>query len=79
MTELKISISEKLANEIKKHPEIKWDDIASDAFEKYIKKLENKRRKKEIEEILKISENSLKNFLENEPDLYTDNDLKKRY
>lgn len=79
MTELKISISEKLANEIKKHPEIKWDDIASDAFEKYIKKLENKRRKKEIEEIMKISENSLKNFLENEPDLYTDNDLKKRY
>lgn len=79
MTELKISISEKLANEMKKHPEIKWDNIARSAFENYIQILENEKRKEDIKEIMKISEYSLKDFLENEPDLYTDNDLKKRY
>ena len=64
---------------MKKHPEIKWDDIASSAFKNYIQMLENEKRKEETKELIKISEYSLKNFLENEPDLYTDNDLKKRY
>jgi hypothetical protein len=79
MTELKISISKKLAKEIKKHPEIKWDNVASAAFEKLIQNLEDRKRKEEVKEMMKISEYSLKEFLESEPDLYTDNDLKKRY
>jgi len=79
MTELKISISKKLANKMKKYPEINWDNIASTAIEKYVQNLENKKTKEIVKEFMKISEYSLKAFLENEPDLYTDEDLKKRY
>ena len=47
--------------------------------ENYIKNLEIDKNKEEVNEFMKLSEYSLKDFLENEPDLYTDEDLKKRY
>ena len=79
MTELKISISDKLADKIKEYPEINWDTIASNAIEKYIELLDKKKNKEELQELMKLSEFSLKNFLEDEPDLYTDDDIKLRY
>ena len=79
MTEIKVSLPEELANKMKKHPEINWDAIASIVFEKYIENLEIAENEKEIDELTKLSECSLKEFLEKEPDLYSDNDLKLKY
>ena len=79
MTELKISLPEDLAEKIKEHPEINWAFIASTAIKKYIKELELHEGPIKTEDLIKFSEYSLKEFLESEPDLYTDQDLIKRY
>jgi hypothetical protein len=79
MTELKISLPEELAKKIEEHPEINWTFIASNAIKEYAKKLELHEEPIMTEELHKLSEYSLKNFLEQEPDLYTDKDLRKRY
>jgi hypothetical protein len=79
MTELKISLPEEIVKKIEEHPEINWAFIASDAIEKYIKELESNNEPIATEELHVLSEYSLKEFLENEPDLYTDQDLIKRY
>ena len=79
MTELKISLPEELVKKIEEHPEINWALIASNAIKKYIKELESHRGPIITEELRELSEYSLKEFLENEPDLYTDQDLIKRY
>jgi len=79
MTELKISLPEELIKKIEEHPEINWAFIASDAIKKYIKELESNKEPIATEELHELSEYSLKEFLENEPDLYTDQDLIKRY
>jgi len=77
MTNISFSVSEKLLERMKKYPEIKWDIIARAAVKNYLEKLENADNNKEIESMTKLSELSLKNFLENEPDLYSDDDLKR--
>jgi hypothetical protein len=79
MTELKISLPEELVKKIEEHPEINWAFIASDAIKKCIKELESNNKPIATEELHELSEYSLKEFLENEPDLYTDQDLIKRY
>jgi len=79
MTELKISIPEELAEKIKRYPEINWEKIISIAIESYINNLEVVENEIDIKELTKLSEHSLKEFLEGEPDLYTDEDLKERY
>jgi hypothetical protein len=79
MTEIKFSLPEELAKKMKKHPEINWDAIARIVFEKCIENLEIAENEKEIEELTKLSEHSLKEFLEKEPDLYSNNDLKLKY
>ena len=43
------------------------------------KKLDELLYEREIISLMKISEKSLSKFLENEPDIYKMNDLKKRY
>ncbi len=43
------------------------------------KKLDELLYEREIISLMKISEKSLSEFLENEPDIYKMNDLKKRY
>jgi len=62
---------------MKKYPEIKWETIVRTAVKNYLEKLENADNNKEIESMIKLSELSLKKFLENEPDLYSDDDLKR--
>ena len=79
MTELKISLPEELIKKIEEHPEINWAFIASNAIKKYINELESNKEPINAEELHKLTEYSLKEFLENEPDLYTDQDLIKRY
>ncbi|MFW9970365.1 MAG: hypothetical protein ACFFDF_09210 [Candidatus Odinarchaeota archaeon] len=79
MTELKISLPEELVKKIKEHPEINWAFIVSNAIKKYIKELESHEEPISSEELHKLSEYSLNEFLKNEPDLYTDQDLIKRY
>ena len=79
MTELKIPLPEELAKKIENHPEINWTHIASNAIKNYMKELELHEESIITEDLLKLSEFSLKEFLENEPDLYTDQDLIKRY
>ncbi len=79
MTELKISLPEDLAKKIEEHPEINWATIASTAIKKYLNELELNEGPISIEELHELSEYSLKEFLENEPELYTDQDLIKRY
>ncbi len=64
---------------MKKYPKIKWETIVQTAVKNYLEKLENADNNKKIESMIKLSELSLKNFLENEPDLYSDDDLKLRY
>lgn len=54
---------------MKKYPEIKWETIARTAVKNYLEKLENADNNKEIESMIKLSKLSLKNFLENEPDI----------
>ena len=77
--ELKISLPEELAKKIEEHPEINWVFVASNAIKKYIKELESHNEPISTEELHELSEYSLKEFLENEPNLYTDQDLIKRY
>lgn len=79
MMELKISLPEELAKKIEEHPEINWVFVASNAIKKYIKELESHNEPISTEELHELSEYSLKEFLENEPNLYTDQDLIKRY
>ena len=79
MTELKISLPEELVKKLEEYPEINWAFIASNAIKKYIKELESHEEPISTEELHKLSEYSLKEFLKNEPDLYTDQDLIKRY
>ena len=79
MTELKISISNDLAKKMEKHHEINWNSIANIAIENYMKKLELNEVPITNEELVKLSEYSLREFLENEPEIYTDQDLVKRY
>ena len=64
---------------IKKHPEINWENLISIAIENYINNLEVVGADIDIKELTRLSEHSLKEFLEGEPDLYTDDDLKERY
>jgi len=79
MTDISFSVSEELLKRMKKYPEIKWDTIVQAAVKNYLERLEIADNNKEIESMTKLSELSLKNFLENEPDLYSDDDLKLRY
>ncbi|TFG16141.1 MAG: hypothetical protein EU533_09300 [Promethearchaeota archaeon] len=79
MTELRISLPEELIKKIEEHPEIDWTFIVSNAIKKYIKELEFHEEPFSTEELHKLSEYSLKEFLESEPDIYTDQDLIKRY
>ncbi|MBA7682057.1 hypothetical protein ES703_90403 [subsurface metagenome] len=77
MTDFSFSVSEELLKRMKKYPEIKWETIVRTAVKNYLEKLENADNNKEIESMIKLSELSLKKFLENEPDLYSDDDLKR--
>ena len=77
MTDFSFSVSEELLKRMKKYPEIKWETIVRTAVKNYLEKLENADNNKEIESMIKLSELSLKNLLENEPDLYSDDDLKR--
>jgi hypothetical protein len=79
MTELKISISNDLAKKMENHLKINWNSIASNAIENYLTRLELNEGPITAEELIKFSEYSLKEFLENESDIYTDQDLIKRY
>ena len=79
MTELKISIPKELAEKIKDHPEVNWNKIIKAAIKNYAYKLEISENDIDINELMKLSEHSLKDFLIDEPDLYTDEDLRKRY
>lgn len=79
MTDRSFSIPEDLFEKMKKYPLVNWESITHSALKNYIKMLENEEYSQEINAIIKISEHSLKEFLENEPDLYTDEDLKLRY
>jgi hypothetical protein len=79
MTELKISISDDLVKKMEGHPEINWASIASSAIENYLKNLDLHEESITSKELEELSEYSLKEFLEKEPDIYTDKDLIKRY
>ncbi|MBN1803116.1 MAG: hypothetical protein JW891_16520 [Candidatus Lokiarchaeota archaeon] len=79
MTELKIDLPEELARKMEEHPEVNWPSIARAAIKKFVKGLESDEGPISKEELHELSERSLKSFLENEPDLYTDLDLIKRY
>ena len=79
MTELKINISDDLEKKMKEHPEINWGSIASNAIEQYLKSLDLYEEPISNEELEELAEHSLKEFLENEPDIYSDQDLIKRY
>jgi hypothetical protein len=79
MTELKINISNDLVKKMEEHPEINWASIAKDAIENYLKNLELNEEPITSKELEELSEHSLKEFLEKEPDIYTDQDLIERY
>ena len=79
MTELKISIPKELAEKIKDHPEVNWNNIIKDAIKHYAINLDISENDIDINELMKLSEHSLEDFLNDEPDLYTDEDLRKRY
>jgi len=79
MTELKISLPNDLVKKMKEHPEINWDSIASGAIEIFLKNLDLQEEPITRKELEELSEYSLKIFLEKEPDIYTDQDLIKRY
>ena len=79
MTELKINIPGDLEKKMKEHPEIDWASIASSAIENYLKKLDTHQDPITSKELEELSEHSLKEFLEGEPDIYSDQDLIKRY
>jgi len=79
MTELKISIPKELAKKIKDHPEVNWNKIIKAAIKHYANSLDISETDIDINELMKLSEHSLEDFLNDEPDLYTDEDLRKRY
>jgi len=79
MTELKINIPDDLEKKMKEHPEINWTSIASKTIEKYLKNLDLHEEPNTNKELEELAEHSLKEFLENELDIYTDQDLIKRY
>lgn len=79
MTELKISIPKDLSEKMKNHPEVNWDKIIKTAIELFTDKLEISENDINLNELGKLSEISLEKFLNDEPDLYTDEDLWKRY
>lgn len=79
MTELKINISNDLVKKMEEHPEINWASIAKDAIENYLKNIESNEEPITSKELEELSEHSLKEFLEKEPDIYTDQDLIERY
>jgi len=79
MTELKIDLSNDLVKKMEEHPEINWASIAKDAIENYLKNIESNEEPITSKELEELSEHSLKEFLEKEPDIYTDQDLIERY
>jgi len=79
MTELKISIPKELAEKIKDHPEVNWNKIIKAAIRHYANHLDISENDIDINELMKLSEHSLEDFLNDETDLYTDEDLRKRY
>ena len=79
MTELKIDISDDLKEKMKEHPEINWASIASNAIESCLRSLDLNDELITSKELEDLSEYSLKELLENELDIYTDQDLIKRY
>jgi len=79
MTDIKFALPEELLRRMKKFPDIDWNKITYIAIEDYIEKLEKLEHEKELAELTNLSEDSLKEFLEDEPDLYTDNDLRLKY
>ncbi len=79
MTELKIDISNDLVKKMEEHPEINWASIAKGAIENYLKNIESNEELITNKELEELSEHSLKDFLEKEPDFYTDQDLIERY
>ena len=66
MTELKISLPEELSKKIEEHPEINWAYIARNAIKKYIKELELHEEPIITEDLINLTEYSLKDFLEKE-------------
>ena len=79
MTELKINISNDLVKKMEEHPEINWASIAKDAIENYLENIESNEEPITSKELEELAEYSLKEFLEKEPDIYTDQDLIERY
>jgi len=72
LTELKIDISNDLVKKMEEHPEINWASIAKGAIENYLKNIESNEELITSKELEELSEHSLKDFLEKEPDIYTD-------
>lgn len=79
MTELKISISDDLDKKMREHPEINWATIISTTIENYLKNMDLNKEVISNKELDELSEYSLNKFLANEPDIYSDQDLIKRY
>ena len=79
MTELKINISNDLVKKMEEHLEINWASIAKGAIENYLKNIESNEESITSKELEDLSDHSLKEFLEKEPDIYTDQDLIERY
>ncbi len=79
MSKLIISIPEELVKKMEDYPEVNWSSIASRAIENYLKNLKYQEGPIFCQELEMLSERSLKEFLEKEPDIYTDEDLIKRY
>ncbi len=79
MFDRSISLPEELYEKMKKYPHVNWNSITQSALKNYINMLESEEYNQEITALINISEYSLKEFLEKEPDLYTDEDLKLRY
>ncbi len=79
MIEIKIRISDDLERKMKEHPDIDWASIASKAIKKYLNTLDLDQEVISNRELEELSNHSLKEFLENEPNIYSDQDLIKRY
>ena len=79
MTVLKINISNDLVKKMEEHPEINWASIAKGAIENYLENIESNEEPITSKELEELAEYSLKEFLEKEPDIYTDQDLIERY
>ncbi len=79
MTELKVPISDDLVKKMEKHPEINWASIASNAIENYLRNVELSGESITNKELEAHSEHSLRDVLEKEPDIYSEQDLIKRY